>query len=462
MRALDCLGYLFGRRQAIETIARSRAALPTGIILVLLTSIARNYDQTWLLENPLRWLFGSLLFSVVSGSVLYAFAWCGMLWRSGERENPGPGSAGGWACFMGLFWLTAPIAWLYAIPVERFLGDVDAARANVALLAAVSLWRVLLMARVFQVLARAPFLMALFWVLVVASAETLVVFFFGGGIAKAVMAGMGGMRNSPAEEVLLRAMGTAFNGALLVFLISLFCALFWPGRLPLASLPVPQPGRLPWKFLLAAAVFWIAVAILPQRELARTVAYQRLIEAGEHRKALEYLNARKPEDFAPARSLPPLPYERSLFEQLPSLIAASTEQDVPWVREHLMRRLDEMATHLGNRWRSRGVLRELPDMSRDEIVRNLKYGITYFKNSPQPFVQILDGIERFPEGRAWITRNGTFFEALAQVAQEASEPRRRRGAQNPKTDLGWTNLAHRLSVLGITNAPSHSPTNAPP
>ena len=42
----------------------------------------------------------------------------------------------------------------------------------------------------------------------------LVVFFFGGGFAKAITRGMGGMRNSPEEEILLRAMNNAFGTGL--------------------------------------------------------------------------------------------------------------------------------------------------------------------------------------------------------------------------------------------------------
>ena len=462
MRALDCLGYLFGQRQAIETVARSRAALPTGIVLVLLTSIARNYDQTWLLESPLRWLFGSLAFSTVSGWLLYAIAWRGMLKRSGHEESGPPGPSGGWAGFMGLFWLTAPIAWLYAIPVERFLNDVDAARANVALLATVSLWRVLLMVRVFQVLARAPFLMALFWVLLVASAEAMLVFFFGGGMAKAIMAGMGGMRNSPAEDVLLHAMGFAASGAFWTFLIAVVGAIVVKARTPLTSLPATEPGRMPWKFSAMAVSFWIAIAIIPQRELFHNVSLQQLIEAGEHRKALDYLNARQPGDFGPARTLAPLPYERAIFEQLPPLIAAAAEQDAPWVREHLVRRLDEMADHIANRWRARRGLRKLIEIPPGELATNLFNNLYYFQSRPGPYLEIIEGLQRFPEGRAWLAANRPFLTALNDLAHQPPERRHSSGQMIEETNPGWTNLAHHLFALGITNISSRATTNSPP
>src|SRR5207245_4538618 len=84
-----------------------------------------------------------------------------------------------WATFMAAFWMTAPIAWLYAIPVERFLDSYHAAQANIALLSIVSLWRVLLMSRVLAVLFEIHFLRALGWVLFAAPLEVIVVVFFG-------------------------------------------------------------------------------------------------------------------------------------------------------------------------------------------------------------------------------------------------------------------------------------------
>ena len=456
MRASDCLRYLFGHRQAIEAVAKSRAALAAGIILVLLTSIARNYDQTWLPENPFLWIFGSLLFSWVSGSVLYAVAWRGMVRRSASPKLPETSSIDGWVCFMGLFWLTAPIAWLYAIPVERFLDDVAAAKANVALLATVSLWRVLLMARVLHVLSRAPFLLVLLWVLMVAAAEALVVFFFGGGFAKAIMAGMGGMRNSPAEEILIGAMGTAFSGAFFTFPIALLCVLVWPRRYELQPLPALTHAPLPWKLLLVAAIFWIAVAILPQRELAHTVAYQRLIEAGQYRQALDYLSARGPGDFASARPLPPAPYERDSFGQLFQLIAVANERDASWTHQHLVHRLGEMASQMVDfRWRRRAS----QNLTQQQKIENLKMNVRSLDLTAQSFLDLLDGLNRFPEGRAWLAGNTDFLVALSRVAKEPPEPRRTRRPEDTPADSTWTNVILRLTALGITNQPS---TNAPP
>src|SRR4051812_17654529 len=88
------------------------------------------------------WLIGPLVFSFFSGSFLY-----GLLIRGFAKSHLSPENRNEtrWATFMALFWLTAPIAWLYALPVERVLDPYRAAQANIALLSIVSLWRVLLM-----------------------------------------------------------------------------------------------------------------------------------------------------------------------------------------------------------------------------------------------------------------------------------------------------------------------------
>ncbi len=71
MTAKTILQFQFGNRSAIESVARSKAAFITGIVLVVITSIPRNYDQLAISEQPLRWLFGSLVFSAGSGSFLW-------------------------------------------------------------------------------------------------------------------------------------------------------------------------------------------------------------------------------------------------------------------------------------------------------------------------------------------------------------------------------------------------------
>ena len=54
--------------------------------------------------------------------------------------------------FMTLYWMMAPMAWLYGIPYERFDSPSEAISANLWTLALVSIWRVALMTRVVSVI----------------------------------------------------------------------------------------------------------------------------------------------------------------------------------------------------------------------------------------------------------------------------------------------------------------------
>ena len=57
----------------------------------------------------------------------------------------------GWG-ILGLFWLTAPLAWLYGLPFERYLPPAAARRARLGALGVVSVCRVALMTRCVSVL----------------------------------------------------------------------------------------------------------------------------------------------------------------------------------------------------------------------------------------------------------------------------------------------------------------------
>lgn len=440
-------GYVVGQADAIRTLAQNRATLATGLLLVLLTAVARRYDQVLITEEPWRWLFGPLVFSLISGTWLYLIAYrvCARPRRTDAAAAPSE-SESTWLQFMGLFWMTAPIAWLYAIPVERWLDSVAAAQVNVALLAMVSLWRVLLLARVFQVLSGRPFGLTLCWVWVPASIEALAIFFVSGTFARALVAGMGGLRNSPEEDILIAASNFAFTAALLTLPLALIGACFERNRTVSRPWPATHPGRLPWPMLALVGSFWIIVAIGPQRELANNVAAERLAAEGRMREALDYLSARKPGDFAPARPLPPKPFEREVFEQLPALFAVLQPSDPAWVREHLIRRLNDMCIHLRPRQpRGAGSLREF---TAESVIAGLRW------HGPEGagWSALLAGLERIEEGRSWIGTNRSLLHGLLAAAADPRVPVSHK-AQSQSEDFlnsDWMELRKRLDKLGIT------------
>jgi len=120
---------------------------------VFSAAFAREYDAEYIPHRP--WI---MLVPLGASLVSSFLLWC-VLWLAARRANlTAAPFFGGYRVFLGLFWLTAPIAWLYAIPVERFMEPAEAVKANYALLAIVSAWRVFIMIRVAQVLTgRKPF-----------------------------------------------------------------------------------------------------------------------------------------------------------------------------------------------------------------------------------------------------------------------------------------------------------------
>jgi hypothetical protein len=444
------LGYLLGRGTAIRTVAENRLSIWVGMGLVLITAIARNYDQTFIGEKPFLWLFGPLLFSVVSGTWLYALIYGEFVRRASARSGLAkPSYWGRWRCFMGLFWMTAPIAWLYAVPVERFFDSLTAAKANLVLLGVVSLWRVLLMTRVIQYLTGIAYHAVLLWVLLAAAVEILVVFFFGGAFAHAIISGMGGMRNSPEEALLLGALGRVFVTALWGTPVLLILALGITGKAKSSNLPatVKSEGGFGWVMLFG--LIWLGIAIYPQQQLTRNVKLERLFAQEQFREALDYLSAHQPGQFAPARVLAPNAFEREIFTELPACFGELRADDAAWVKAHLIRRLNQMMTHYAPRWERKATLSSKPHA---EQVKQISQGLSWHGPDAFGLGQLLDGLQRIPEGQAWLQSNVAFVEATRNlVGSEDRQLRRRSGQSESEAVADLISLSNRINAILLTN-----------
>ena len=406
MKLSTILRYQFGSRKAIEEVAQSKAAIWVGIILVVITTIPRNYDQTWISEEPFNWIFGPLLFSLFSGTWIYLMAYRpGTRWgirKLGMKFEP---RAEDWSCFMGLFWMTAPIAWLYAIPVEYWLGAEDAARANITLLSVVSLWRVALMARVLQVLTERSYLKTLTFVLFAASIEVLFVILIAalsGNSPSGIAEGMGGMRNSPAETITSRMLSFIFEKAIWVFLATLLPVLKWAWRGTARPLPKREGSLMdaPRAGLAAIAAIWIAVALPQQAKVARNAEIDRLVEQEDYVGAVALMSNYSPDQLAPSRQLPPKAYELSIFEELPPMLAAMNEQTPAWLQEHLLMSLGIMHSHL------------------EQAIHSHDMILTYFRDDlrPETHVRMFEGIRKTDAGQAWLESNSGYLQWCADHA----------------------------------------------
>ena len=306
---LDTLArYLVGHRDAIESVARSRWSVVIGLIFVLSAGLAREYDGEDLVHEPwhaLRPLAASLASGTALFALVYGAAWACNRRRQGEVARPPLPRA--YRSFMGLFWMTAPMAWLYAIPFERLLHPVDAVSANLLLLAVVAAWRVLLMTRVVSVIYGIRLVPAFFLVMLFADAVVFVAIVIVGA---PVIDVMGGVRHSDREALL--------NGVkLMVMALSLLSAPVWligsiaaavtlkPRWLDLSAGVREGAPRGVIAVACCSVLAFVPLLLVTQREQMNRREVERLIDANRFEEAFAQMSRRTPEDYPPGWDPPP-------------------------------------------------------------------------------------------------------------------------------------------------------------
>lgn len=359
------LRFLFGQRQAILRIAETPNAVWLGLLLVLSAAFAREYDGEDLLHAP--WHVGlPLAASVVTSSLLFSLVW---LVSRGARPawNDLPR---GFQSFLGVYWMTAPLAWLYAIPVERFLSAADATAANLWLLGLVAAWRVLLMVRVVSVLYGARGWQAVCLVMLFADAVALAILRL---TPLPVFSIMGGIRLSDSEQMIRST----------AYLIGVFGILTLPVWL-VGTVMVAYRKRLTWQTAVAAAssdrrvapsawiagvlslLIWIPILPLTQPEQQLRHAVERDLREGNIYQALATMSAHPRDAFPPHWDPPPrIGYgERQppILDVVEAVLATDAE---PWVVEVFMEKLRSFAG------RAYGTFYFLANMSNEEFDRYL-------------------------------------------------------------------------------------------
>lgn len=330
--------FLLGRRAAIERMAACPRAVWVGLLFVLSAGLAREYDGEDLLAEP----YHAVLPLVASlGTSLLLYALLSLVARCWHR--PGQWWLG-YTRFLGLYWMTAPLAWLYAIPVERFLPPLEATVANLYLLAGVSLWRVLLMIRVTSVLLSARWWAAIMVVMLFADSVALLAI---GLIPHPVMTIMGGVRLTPSEAVIANtSCAVQVWGMLLMpiwFFGTLDAAIFrrlrWPNWRRIGE-DENDPIRSGGEYRCVERSAWIAgwallaagVALLPvgQGEQQRRTEAEGLLRSGEVTAAVRFMSQFDRGAFPPHWDPPPrLGYgelEPPLIDVLEALLANNAPQ----------------------------------------------------------------------------------------------------------------------------------------
>lgn len=327
--------FLLLRKDAIETVARSQGALLLGVLFVFGAALAREYDRSDLAAEPIH-LFLPLLASLASSFLLW-----GLLWNINYSKRL-PWNCPSYADFLRCFWMTAPLAWIYAIPVERFLDEGNAVEANFWMLGIVALWRVVVIIRVIQVLWSVPTWIAAAIVLTYSDAVIIAANLFSPWPIFDIMSGN---RLSAAESRLIGARlligAVSFLAApILLIMFTTACATAWPANERQTSRP--ERVKLPlWVLSIVLLIIggWMLTIGQPAQQRATVMAHD--IQAGRYREALEFQSSHVSGDFPPHWNPPPYPgYRNDDIVPLARLVAKIPELQVPdWVRDFWSRRL---------------------------------------------------------------------------------------------------------------------------
>lgn len=341
MKASTLPLYLIGSRRAILDIASSRWSLLIGAIFVLSAGFAREYDGEDLLGEPWHAL-RPLAASLVSGTVLFLLVHCASLLRrhSGEGEPPESGRAYG--SFLALFWMTAPMAWLYAIPYERMMDPVEAIKANLWTLGVVAAWRVLLMVRVVHVLYGIGYIASFFLVMLFANFVAFLAILIA---PTPVIDVMGGIRHSEREALI-----SSITTSILVLTVlsapvwilgSLISLIFMKPRWANIEKPEQErPGGL-LAVALASVVAFVPLLVWAQPEQRNRAAAERLLNFGQEAEGLAFMSEREARDFPPQWDPPP---QQSYWKQSAALreirMAMEAEWPADWVAEIYLAKIE--------------------------------------------------------------------------------------------------------------------------
>ena len=336
MTALTIFRYLCGDPRAILRIAKTPSSFWVGLLFVFSAAIARIYDGQDILGEPWH-LFVPFGASLLTATILFLMLqlvlapWGMPSWKVLHRYR----------AFVSLYWMTAPLAWLYAIPVERFLSAHDSAIANVVLLGFVAAWRVILISRVAAVFYREP---SGAFLVVMLFADTLTLFLAYHSIILVVMREMSGVSTElpESEKVLLHALQLVMIFGVLTWLIWFggTCSLFFQkrraarGRIAPNQLGSQKTDRSAWLLAFASILIWIPMLPFtqPAQQLRSSVEYD--LCNGHIERGIETMSKHTLSDFPPFWAPP----RREIRDRTPLVfdvleVIYEKENTASWVRE---------------------------------------------------------------------------------------------------------------------------------
>ncbi len=326
--------FLIGDRKAIQTLAHCPNCWKLGLVFVLSAGFAREYDGESLLYEPWHLLI-PLGASLITSGLLFLM----VSWVASRRGVENFCSWKSYRTFLGLFWLMAPMAWLYAIPVERWMSAGGAAQVNMNLLGIVALWRVVLIIRVIKIAYGAKSTFHIFSTVMLFSDVVMLVALFS--MPTPIWAIMGGVRLTESEQVILNYTMSLKGWGILLSPVFLICFIRALKKEPEWDSPTHHShqavkiSRGIWSMAIASVLIWIP--ILPSFQAEQNLRYQieRDLKSKSIDAALSQMSQYKQGDFPPHWDPPPRPgyglYTPDIDSVMESI--ANESKFSPWVRE---------------------------------------------------------------------------------------------------------------------------------
>ncbi len=339
----DVLLALVGHRASILRAVDSKRGLLFMLAMVGIASICREYDGASFFHQPGE-LIKPLITSVVLASVLFVVV---ILARS-LANCQGEQLSSAYRRFLMGYWITAPLAWFYAVPVETFTDSITAVYSNLTLLSAVAVWRVAWFTRIASVITGLPAWIMLCWIGPVCCFVACVAMGF---IRLDIVGVMGGIRLSESEQILFdftrqADMVLTWIGWSLVlgFFVSLF--VLYGMRLDAPAAPAYRPCKIAisnWSVLAAVFVALLGGCVYFQPKQFRAAEVNRLIEADSIGEAISLMSQHQREDYPAGQFVKRLRVFRWDWSgSLASRIRTLVDLDVqPWISDQLIFSLPE-------------------------------------------------------------------------------------------------------------------------
>lgn len=319
--------FLLGNGEAIRRLAATPRLWLVGFLFTFSAGLAREYDAEDLLAEPWHLLIAPGA-SLVAATALWLFVQLSGIGRwvwspdqpqepsaqpdtepglEAPRANPPPAPRllDSYLAFLGLFWLTAPLAWFYGIPYERMMSAGEAASSNLWTLLLIAWWRVVLMIRVLQVLYGIGGVVASIIVLLFGTVVMLIALFT---MPVPIFAVMGGVRLGESDRLLA---SLAFSGRILGTLAAFVLGLAWllsfsARRRWSWNISITPLSLKPLMILTVIAItWWCAWLPVTQPEKRLRGQVERALRANDFATGLSVLASHDVEDFPPHWDPPP-------------------------------------------------------------------------------------------------------------------------------------------------------------